>query len=81
LPLIGYLIFRPILLPRMLGGLMMFAGLGWLTFVSARLATYLSPYNMLPGIIGEGALTLWLLAMGVNDERWKQQSEVIGRRG
>jgi len=60
---------------------MMFAGLGWLTFVSARVATYLSPYNMLPGIVGEGALTLWLLAMGVNGERWKKQSEVIGRRG
>jgi len=80
-PLIGYLIFRSIFPPRILGVLMMFAGLGWLTFVSARVATYLSPYNMLPGIVGEGALTLWLLAMGVNGERWKKQSEVIGRRG
>ena len=53
-PLIGYLIFRSIFLPRILGVLMMFAGLGWLTFMSARLATYLSPYNMLPGIVGEG---------------------------
>jgi hypothetical protein len=53
-PLIGYLIFRSIFLPRILGVLMMFAGLGWLTFMSARLATYLLPYNVLPGIVGEG---------------------------
>jgi hypothetical protein len=49
-----------------------------LTFVTG---IYLSPYNLLPGIVGEGALTLWLLAMGVNGERWKEQSKVIGRRG
>ena len=79
--LIGYLIFRSTFLPRILGVLMTFAGLGWLTFASATLATYLSPFNMLPGIIGEGALTLWLLVMGVNPERWKEQASLIGRRG
>lgn len=80
-PLIGYLIFRSIFLPRILGVLMMFAGLGWLTFVSARLATHLSPYNMIPGVVGEGALTLWLLARGVNETRWKEQAGLIRRRG
>lgn len=79
--LIGYLIFRSTFLPRILGTLMAFAGLGWLTFGSARLATYLSPYNMLPGIIGEGTLTLWLLVMGVNEQRWNEQASFIGRRG
>ena len=78
--LIGYLIFRSTFLPQILGALMAFAGLGWLTFVSARLATYLSPYNMFPGIIGEGTLTLWLLVMGVNEQRWKEQASFIGRR-
>ena len=53
---------------------MMVAGLGWLTFVSTTLANALSPYNMLPGIVGEGALTLWLLAFGVNVQRWNQQA-------
>jgi hypothetical protein len=78
--LIGYLIFRSTFLPRILGVLMAIAGLGWLTFLWQPLATSLTPYVFAPGLLGEGALTLWLLAMGVNAERWNQQSGVIGRR-
>ena len=59
--LIGYLIFRSTFAPRSLAALMVFAGLGWLTFLSPSLATFLYPYNFAPGMIGEGALTLWLL--------------------
>jgi len=44
------------------GVLMVCAGLGWLTFLSPRLVTALSPYILAPGMIGEGALTIWLLA-------------------
>lgn len=65
--LIGYLIVRSTLLPRVLGVLMMFGGLGWLTFMSPSLARSLSPYNFAPGMIGEGALTLWLVVKGVRD--------------
>jgi hypothetical protein len=72
--LIGYLIFRSTFLPRILGVLMVFAGLGWLTFLSPPLANYLSPYVFIPGLLGEGALTLWLLVMGVNVQRWKEQA-------
>ena len=78
--LIGYLIFRSAFLPRILGVLMAMAGVGWLTFLSPTLANRLSPYIFGPGIVGEGALTLWLLAMGVNAERWNEQAGVIGRR-
>ncbi len=53
---------------------MAFGGLRWLTFVSARFAHSLSPYNMAPGILGEGRLTLWLLVVGVNAARWKEQA-------
>jgi hypothetical protein len=56
--LIGYLIFRSKFLPRVLGLLMAFAGLGWLTFLWPPLANYLSPYILVRGIVGEGALTL-----------------------
>lgn len=72
--LIGYLIFRSTFLPRSLGMLMAFSGLGWLTFLSSPLADYLSPYIYAPGILGEGALTLWLLVVGVNEQRWREQS-------
>ena len=58
-------------MPRTLGVLMMLAGLGWLTFLSPPLASALSPYNLAPGVLGEGALTLWLLVLGVNVQRWQ----------
>jgi len=76
--LIGYLIFKSIFLPRILGVLMMLGGLSWLTFLSPLLATYLDPYNLAPGILGEGALTVWLLVSGVNVERWKERARAVG---
>ena len=72
--LIGYLIFRSSFLPRALGALMALAGFGWLTFYSASLASRLYPYNLVPGLVGEGALTVWLLAVGLNDQGWKEQA-------
>lgn len=68
--LVGYLILRSTFLPRVVGGLMMFAGLGWLTFLWPRLADALQPWVFAPGTIGEGALTVWLLAVGLNEQRW-----------
>jgi hypothetical protein len=56
------------------GALMAFAGLGWLTFLSPPLANYLSLYTLAPGVLGEPSLTLWLLAIGVNVQRWKEQA-------
>ena len=61
--------------PRIVGVGMVIASLGWLTFLSPPLANALYPYNLLPGIAGEGLLTVWLLAKGVNAERWKEQMQ------
>ena len=72
--LIGYLILRSAFLPRILGALMVIAGLGWMTFLSPPLAHYLSPYPYIAGGLGEIPLTLWLLAFGVNADRWKKQA-------
>lgn len=72
--LIGYLIFRSTFLPRVLGVLMVIGGFGWLTFLWQPLANSLFPYILAPGILGEGALTLWLLAAGVHAQRWKEQA-------
>jgi len=75
--LIGYLIFKSTFLPRFIGVLMAFAGVGWLTFLWPPLSNYLNPYNMIPGMIGEGALTLWLLIKGMSD---KGLGGIAGRR-
>ena len=72
--LIGYLILRSTFLPRILGTLMAFASLGWLTFLSPPLANYLSPYNLTSALLGEGLVMLWLLVMGVNAQRWNDQA-------
>jgi hypothetical protein len=81
--LIGFLIFRSTFLPRTLGVLMAIAGACWLTssfasFLSPPFATLLSPY-IAAGGLGEAALTLWLLVIGVNGSRWEQQARGAGR--
>ena len=73
--LIGYLIFRSTFLPPILGVLMAIAGLGWLTFLSPPLASYLSPYILAAGI-GEVALVAWLLVMGVNESKWEAKARL-----
>jgi uncharacterized protein DUF4386 len=72
--LIGYLIFRSSFLPRILGAGMACAGLCWLSFLSPPLANYLSPYNLAIGALAELSLTVWLLVMGVNEQRWMEQA-------
>ncbi len=76
--LIGCLIFRSMFLPRIIGVFMALAGLGYLTFLSPPLAAYLSPYNLAPAALGEGSLMLWLLVLGVNAQRWKEQASNAG---
>ena len=78
--LIGYLIFRSTFLPRILGALMAFAGLGWLTYLSNPLVNYLSPYNLASALLAEVSVLLWLLVMGVNVQRWKEQAGAAGER-
>jgi hypothetical protein len=77
--LIGYLIFKSTFLPRIVGILMALAGLGHLigmfaNFLSPAFADHLFPYILWPGLLGEGSVTLWLLVMGVNASRWKEQA-------
>jgi hypothetical protein len=75
---IGYLIFRSTFLPRILGALMAFAGLSWLTYLSTPLVNHLSPYNLACGLLGEASVFLWLLVMGVNVQRWREQASAAG---
>ena len=72
--LIAYLISKSTFLPRVLSILMAIGGLGWLTFLSRSLANALAPYNMIPGILAETVLTVWLLIPGINAQRWQEQA-------
>lgn len=70
--IIGYLIFNSGFLPRILGVGMMLAGMTWAVFIIPGLARVLFPTVMLAGV-GEAALVVWLLAFGVNSERWRER--------
>ncbi|HLZ84535.1 MAG TPA: DUF4386 domain-containing protein [Caulobacteraceae bacterium] len=78
--LVGGLVFRSGFMPRLVGVLMMCAGLGWLTNTFAALidppfARSLQPYIMAPGGVGEISLMLWLLFVGVNGPQWETRAE------
>jgi hypothetical protein len=72
--LLGYLILRSTFLPRILGWLMVLAGLGWLTFLMLAPTSRLVPYLEGIGILAEGLLMLWLLILGVNSRRGTEQA-------
>jgi hypothetical protein len=77
----GYLVFRSNFLPRVVGILMALAGLGYMTFIWPPLGDRLFvPYILVPGLLGEGSLTLWLILFGVNAERWTQQASASTHR-
>jgi hypothetical protein len=78
---IGYLIRRSTFLPRFLATLLAVAGLCYLTnsfanFLALPFKAYVLPFVALGGLLGEGALTFWLLVKGVNVQGWNQQVHV-----
>jgi hypothetical protein len=79
LVLTGYLIFRSTFLPRILGVLLAIDGLGFVTYLYSPLAYYLFiPYLAAASALGEIPLELWLIVMGVNAQRWKEQASAAG---
>ncbi len=74
---IGWLIFRSAFLPRILGVLLVIAGLCYLTdsFVYLVFPVVALPFDIVVlSYIVELALCLWLIAMGVNAEKWQEQA-------
>lgn len=72
----GHLIFRSQYLPRFIGVMMQVAGASYLVACFSELfapafAEVITPWILIPPLIGEGALCLWLLVMGVNVETWR----------
>jgi hypothetical protein len=77
--LLGYLIFISGFFPRAIGVLMVLAGCGLLTNYLANslppaFAHILSPAGLGLDGVGEMALTLWLLAVGVDVPKWEAKA-------
>jgi hypothetical protein len=74
---IGWLILRSTFLPRFLGVLLVIAGLFYLisTCVDLVFPEVPLPFDIQLGSYGaEAVLCLWLIVIGVNAERWKEQA-------
>lgn len=77
----GYLIFKSGYLPKAVGVLMQAAGGSYLVACFAALfapalAGVLLPAVLLPALLGESSLCLWLLVKGVDTVKWHAQ---VGR--
>ena len=70
----GYLIFRSTFLPRILGVLLVIDGFGWMLYLLPPLANQLFPLIAVASGLAEIPLMLWLIVVGVNSERWKEQA-------
>ncbi len=75
----GLGILRSRFLPRAIGALMVLAGVCYLVnsltgFLAPHLAAGLFPFILLPCLIAELALALWLLLRGVDRARWIEQA-------
>ncbi|QUD90115.1 DUF4386 domain-containing protein [Phenylobacterium montanum] len=71
----GWLMIRSGYFPRWLGALYALAGGCYLAnnfifFLAPHLPV--DPWIMLPSLIGEGAVSLWLLIVGVDEAKWRQ---------
>ncbi len=79
----GHLIFRSGYLPKFVGVLMQVAGASYLVACLAALfapalADTITPWILLPPLVGESSFCLWLLVKGVNVPRWKARAELAG---
>ncbi|HEX3024878.1 MAG TPA: DUF4386 domain-containing protein [Chitinophagaceae bacterium] len=72
----GYLIFKSGFLPKLLGILIQIAGIGYLTnsftlILAPKLTAWTFPIIILPVLVGETSLSLWLLIKGVDVNNWE----------
>lgn len=77
--IVGYLITRSGYIPKALGILLALGGASYLlssfaTFMDPQLGARLGPFIMPVAVLGEGALTLWLLFKGVDSRQTLQRT-------
>ena len=76
--IVGYLIVRSRYMPGIVGILMQIAGVCYLInsfalLLSPPLSSRLFPAILMPALVGELSLALWLLVKGVRTEQWDRQ--------
>jgi hypothetical protein len=79
--IVAYLILRSRFLPRAIGILLAIDGAAYLIYsfadvLAPAFAADLVPWIQAPALIGEGALCLWLLFVGIDVTRWKTAASV-----
>ena len=72
----GYLIFRSGYFPKVLGGLLMIAGLGFIakTFTLVLAPAYASDVLLLPMFVAGMSLMVWLFVKGVDVAKWEAKA-------
>jgi hypothetical protein len=83
--IVGYLIFRSGYMPKTIGVLIQIAGVCYLInsfalLLSPPLSSRLFPVILIPPLIAELSLALWLLVIGVREEKWDQHTSAATRR-
>jgi hypothetical protein len=76
--LIGCLMLKSKFFPKILGVLMLLAGPCYLIDNFAGLLAVPSPrYLSIVTLVAESSLALWLLIVGVNEEKWREQARAF----
>jgi hypothetical protein len=80
----GYLIFKSTYLPKFVGLLMQLAGACYMiasfsALFAPAMSAAINPWILLPVLVGESSLCLWLLVKGVDVAKWNQKLSIAGR--
>jgi hypothetical protein len=83
---LAYLILSSRFLPKAIGALMGLDGLAYLAFSFTHLlapgfAAHLVPWILLPALLGEGSLCVWLLLGRLDVERWRERASTYSFPG
>ena len=70
----GWLVYRSGFLPRWLGVIEIIGGFGWLTFLSPPLGMRVFTYVAVYALVGLLAMIIWLLTVGIDDQRWRARA-------
>ena len=78
--LLGVLIARARFLPAVLGWLLVITGVGYLVNSATHLvftSVDFFPWILLPGLVAEGGLALWLCIVGLNVAKWNERAAAV----